>query len=144
MRRFGLRSNYYWVVKKSWRDSLHDATNARHLNDRVEQLEPDNVDARLVEGLDDYIVGSLPWTWRTLGFLVGIHGDKEKGIRLVKDVAEHGSGNKYDAEILLGALYRRENKPLWVVAAGSGSDRAFPAQFHPASRTLANVQHGRR
>ena len=26
---YGLRSNYYWVVKKSWRDSLKDATAAR-------------------------------------------------------------------------------------------------------------------
>jgi tetratricopeptide (TPR) repeat protein len=126
---YGLRSNYYWVVKKSWRDSLHDATSARHLNDRVEQLEPGNVDARLVEGLDDYIVGSLPWTWRTLGFLVGIHGDKEKGLRLVKDVAEHGSSNKYDAEILLGALYRRENKPLWVVPLVQDLIAHFPRNF---------------
>jgi tetratricopeptide (TPR) repeat protein len=126
---YGLRSNYYWVVKKSWRDSLHDATSARHLNDRVEQLEPGNVDARLVEGLDDYIVGSLPWTWRTLGFLVGIHGDKEKGLRLVKDVAEHGSSNKYDAEILLGALYRRENKPLSVVPLVQDLIAHFPRNF---------------
>jgi tetratricopeptide (TPR) repeat protein len=126
---YGLRSNYYWVVKKSWRDSLHDATNARHLNDRVEQLQPENIDARLVEGLDDYIVGSLPWTWRTLGFLIGIHGDKEKGIRLVKDVAEHGSMNRFDAEILLGALYRRENKPLWVVPLVEDLIRRFPRNF---------------
>jgi tetratricopeptide (TPR) repeat protein len=126
---YGLRSNYYWVVKKSWRDSLHDATSARHLNDRVEQLEPANVDARLVEGLDDYIVGSLPWTWRTLGFLVGIHGDKEKGLRLVKDVAEHGASNKYDAEILLGALYRRENKPLAVVPLVQDLIAHFPRNF---------------
>ena len=26
---YGLRSNYYWVVKKSWHDSLKDATAAR-------------------------------------------------------------------------------------------------------------------
>ena len=126
---YGLRSNYYWVIKKSWRDSLHDATSARRLDDRIEQLEPGNVDARLVEGLDDYIVGSLPWTWRTLGFLVGVHGDKEKGLRLVKDVAEHGSTNKYDAEILLGALYRRENKPLWVVPLVQDLIGHFPRNF---------------
>jgi tetratricopeptide (TPR) repeat protein len=126
---YGLRSNFYWVVRKSWRDSLRDATSARHLNDRVEQLEPNLVDPRLVEGLDDYIVGSLPWTWRTLGFLIGIHGDKEKGIRLVKDVAEHGQSNKYDAEILLGALYRRENKPLWVVPLVQDLIARFPRNF---------------
>ena len=27
----------------------------------ISELEPDNVDARLVQGLHDYIVGSLPW-----------------------------------------------------------------------------------
>lgn len=126
---YGLRSNYYWIVKKSWRDSLKDATSARHLDDKVQQLEPSNVDARLVEGLDDYIVGSLPWTWRTLGFLVGIHGDKEKGIRLVRDVAEHGSNNKYDAEILLGALYRRENKPMMAVPLVNDLIAHFPRNF---------------
>lgn len=126
---YGLRSNYYWVVKKSWRDSLRDATNARHMHARVQELEPNNVDARLVEGLDDYIVGSLPWTWRTLGFLVGIHGDKEKGIRIVKDVAEHGEDNRYDAEILLGALYRRENKPLLVIPLVQDLIRRFPRNF---------------
>jgi tetratricopeptide (TPR) repeat protein len=126
---YGLRSNYFWVVKKSWRDSLHDATTARHLDDRVEQLQPNNIDARLVEGLDDYIVGSLPWTWRTLGFVIGVHGDKEKGIRLVKDVADHGAENKYDAEILLGALYRRENKPLWVIPLVEDLIARFPRNF---------------
>src|SRR6185437_15499192 len=45
---YGLRSNYFWVVKKAWRDSLKDATQARKLHARVAELEPKNVDARLV------------------------------------------------------------------------------------------------
>src|SRR5579872_1375409 len=107
---YGLRSNYYWVVKKDWRNSLKDATAARRLHNRITQLEPDNVDARLVEGLHDYIVGSLPWHLRMLGFLIGIHGDKQEGIRIVQDVAAHGKANRVDAEVFLGALYRRENQ----------------------------------
>ncbi len=58
---YGLRSNYYWLVKKAWRDSLKDATAARLLHNRISELEPGNVDARLVQGLHDYLVGSLPW-----------------------------------------------------------------------------------
>jgi tetratricopeptide (TPR) repeat protein len=126
---YGLRSNFYWVVKKAWHDSLRDATNARHAHSRVEELEPDNVDARLVEGLDDYIVGSLPFQYRMLGFLIGIHGDKEKGIRLVKDVAEHGKIDRADAEILLGALYRRENKPQLVAPLVLDLIHRYPRNF---------------
>ena len=126
---YGLRSNYYWVVKKSWRDSLRDATSARRLHNRIVELEPNDVDAKLVEGLHDYIVGSLPWHWRMFGFLVGIHGDKEQGIRIVQDVAAHGKQNRVDAEIFLGALYRRENQPLRAVPIVQDLIRRFPRNY---------------
>jgi tetratricopeptide (TPR) repeat protein len=108
---YGLRSDYYWVVKKSWRDSLRDATAARRLHNRLSELEPNNVDARLVQGLHDYIVGSLPLFYRMFGFLVGIRGDKEKGLRTVLEVVRNGKDNRIDAQIMLCALYRRENQP---------------------------------
>jgi len=126
---YGLRSNYYWVVKKAWHDSLKDATAARRLHNRITELEPNNVDARLVQGLDDYIVGSLPWGWRMLGFLVGIHGDREKGIRTVQDVAANGQLNRVDAEIFLGALYRRENQPRQAIPLIGDLIRRFPRNF---------------
>ena len=126
---YGLRSNYYWVVKKDWHNSLKDATAARRLHNRITQLEPNNVDARLVEGLHDYIIGSLPWTWRTLGFLIGIHGDKELGIRIVQDVAAHGQDNRLDAEIFLGALYRRENQTRKAVPIVQDLIRRFPRNY---------------
>jgi tetratricopeptide (TPR) repeat protein len=126
---YGLRSNYYWVVKKAWHDSLKDATAARRAHARVETLDPNNVDARLVEGLHDYIIGSLPWTWRALGFLIGIRGDKELGIRIVEDVAAHGHDNKIDAEIFLGALYRRENQTSRAVPIVEDLIRRFPRNY---------------
>ncbi len=126
---FGLRSDYYWVVKKSWRDSLRDATAARRLHNRVSELDPANVDARLVQGLHDYIVGSLPWGYRALGFLVGIHGDKEKGIRTVQYVAAHGDDNRLDATIFLCALYRRENHTRLAVPLVQDLIRRFPRNY---------------
>jgi len=125
----GLRANYYWLVKKAWHDSLKDATEARRLHIRISELEPSNVDARLIQGLHDYLVGSLTWGWRMLGFLVGIHGDKEKGIRTVQDVSEHGKLNRIDAEILLCALYRRENRTRLAVPLVEDLIRRYPRNF---------------
>src|SRR5882724_11898226 len=126
---YGLRSNYFWVVKKAWRDSLKDATAARKLHNRVSELEPNNVDARLVQGLHDYIVGSLPWGWRLLGFLAGIHGDKAKGIRTVQDVAASEKINRMDARILLCALYRRENQTKTAVPIVQELIARYPRNF---------------
>ena len=126
---YGLRSNYFWVVRKAWRDSLKDATAARRLHNHVSELEPKNVDARLVQGLHDYIVGSLPWSWRMLGFLIGIRGDKEKGIRTVEDVAANGAVNRIDARILLCALYRRENRTRLAVPLVQELVQRYPRNF---------------
>jgi tetratricopeptide (TPR) repeat protein len=126
---YGLRSNYYWVVKKFWHDSLRDATSARRLHNHLSEIEPHNVDARLVQGLHDYIVGSLAWQYRMLGFLVGIHGDKEKGIRIVQDVAQNGKLDRLDAEVFLCALYRRENQAGRAVPLVQDLIARFPRNF---------------
>ncbi len=126
---YGLRSNYFWVVKKAWRDSLRDATAARRYHNRISELDPGNVDARLVQGLHDYIVGSLPWSYRMLGFLIGVHGDKEKGIQTVQYVATHGKTDRIDAQILLCALYRRENRTRLAVPLVEDLIRRFPRNY---------------
>ena len=126
---YGLRSNYYWVVKKAWRDSLKDANAARHMHQRISELEPNNVDARLVLGLHDYIVGSLPWAYRMLGFMVGLHGDKQRGIRTVQYVASNGKVNRVDAEIFLCALYRRENQTRLAIPLVEDLIGRFPRNY---------------
>jgi tetratricopeptide (TPR) repeat protein len=126
---YGLRSNYYWVVKKAWHDSLKDATAARKLHNRISELEPNNVDARLVQGLHDYIVGSLPLGYKMLGFLIGMHGDREKGIRTVQDVARNGKMNRVDAEVFLCALYRRENESKLAVPLVQDLIRRYPQNY---------------
>src|ERR1039458_2701732 len=126
---YGLRSNYFWVVKKAWHDSLRDATAARKLHNRISELEPNNVDARLVQGLHDYIVGSLPLGYKMLGFLIGMHGDKEKGIRTVQDVAKNGKLNRVDADIFLCALYRRENQSKLAVPLVQDLIRRYPRNY---------------
>jgi len=123
---YGLRANYEFLVRKAWHDSLRDATAARKDHNRVTELEPSNYDARFIQGLHDYVVGSLPWQWRLLGFLVGFHGDKDRGLHTVEEVARKGNSNKVDAEMLLCALYRREEKPRQALPLLEDLSRRFP------------------
>ncbi len=122
----GLRANYYWLVRKAWRDSLRDATAGRKLHNQISAIDPNNVDARLTQGLHDYIVGSLPLVYRMLGFVAGFRGDKEKGIRTVAHVAAHGDANRVDAQIFLSALYRRERQPRRAIPVIEDLIRRYP------------------
>lgn len=107
----GFRGTYNFLVRRAWMDALRDITDARKLHNRVAELDPQNTDALMLQGVHDYIVGSLPWYYRTLGFLVGFRGDRERGIRTVRIVAEKGKWNRVDARILLGVVARRERRP---------------------------------
>lgn len=122
----GLRANYYWLVRKAWRDSLRDATTGRKLHNQITAIDPANVDARLTQGLHDYIVGSLPLVYRMLGFVAGFRGDKQKGIRTVEYVAAHGDVNRVDAQIFLSALYRRERQPRKAIPVVQELIRQYP------------------
>ena len=105
-----LRANYGFLVRKSWRVSLYDSSQARKYDNEVTDIDPGDYDARLLQGGYDYIVGNLSWTLRALGFVAGYHGDKQRGIHTIEEVAQNGKQNRVDAEIVLCALYRREGQ----------------------------------
>lgn len=124
-----LRANWNFLVRKAWRDSLSDATSARKAEDQILAIDPNNPDARLGEGVHEYIIGCLPWTWRTLGFLVGFRGDKVRGLAIVEQVAKYGSRNKADAEILLCAFYRRERNSTKALPLLEDLIRRYPRNY---------------
>lgn len=107
---FSLRGTYNFLVTRAWMDSLRDVTESRKLHNRVTDLDPTRIDAYMAQGFHDYVVGSLHWSYRFLGFLAGFHGDKSEGIRTLARVAGHGDLNRSDAQILLSVAYRREGQ----------------------------------
>ena len=123
---YGLRANYSFVAKKAWVDALRDATAARKSHARVTALDPEFIDAQLTQGVNDYIVGSLPWQWKMFGFLAGFHGDKQRGIRTLQEVGEHGRMNRVDAMVLLAALYLREHQTEDAIPVLRELTEAFP------------------
>ena len=126
---YALRGNYNFLVRKAWVDALHDATDARQAHKRLTEVEPDNVDARLIPGVYDYVVGSLPLGYRILGFIAGYHGDRNRGLRTLQTVARAGKSNHVDAEILLAAIYRRERRPADAVPLLEDLIRRFPRNY---------------
>ncbi len=126
---YALRSNYNFLVRKAWLDALRDATRARKLHEKLVEIAPAMIDARLLLGVHDYIIGSLPWTYRVLGFVAGFHGDRQEGIRTLQMVAQKGDLNRVDAEIALCAFYRRERHAADAIPLLRSLIARFPRNF---------------
>jgi tetratricopeptide (TPR) repeat protein len=125
----GLRANYNFLVRKAWMDSLRDATAARKAHNRVVELDPKFIDARLVQGLHDYIVGSLPFHIKILGFVAGFRGDREAGMKTLQMVAAQGVMNRNDAQVLLAVIFRREKKSEQALPLLNGLIARYPRNF---------------
>ncbi len=123
---YGLRANYSFVVKKAWTEALRDASAARKAHLRVTELDTEFVDAKLTQGINDYIVGSLPLHWKMFGFMAGFRGDKQRGIRTLVEVSEQGNVNRVDAMTLLAAVYLREHRLEEAVPVLTVLTETFP------------------
>lgn len=126
---YALRANFGFFVKKTFMASLQDSTKAHKLDVQVTELDPSNYDARLIQGAYDYIIGSLPWSWRMLGFIGGYHGDKLRGINTITEVSKKGRENKADAEMTLCALYRREGQTARAIPLVQELIERFPRNY---------------
>jgi hypothetical protein len=126
---FALRANYGFLVRKSWNASLSDSSQARKYDNQVTEIDPADIDAKLLQGGYDYIVGNLSWSLRALGFIAGFRGDKQRGIRTIEEVAAKGKANRVDAEIVLCALYRREGQATRAIPLVSQLIDRYPRNY---------------
>ena len=100
---------YTALVERAWFSALRNAVGARHDHERVLELDPSYLDAKLVVGTHYYVVGSLPWSVKVAVALVGLSGSKEKGLQYLREVAAGSGENSVDAKVVLSLFLRREH-----------------------------------
>lgn len=101
---------YTGLVERAWFSALRNAVGARHDHERVLELEPNYVDAKLVVGTHNYVVGNLPWSVKLAAAIAGLSGSKDKGLAYLREVAKDEGENSVDAKVLLSLFLRREHK----------------------------------
>ncbi|MGA9542655.1 MAG: tetratricopeptide repeat protein [Candidatus Sulfotelmatobacter sp.] len=101
---------YTALVERAWFSALRNAVGARRDHERVLELDPHYVDAKLVVGTHNYVMGSLPWSVKVAVALVGLSGTKEKGLEYLREVADSDGENSVDAKVVLSLFLRREHR----------------------------------
>jgi tetratricopeptide (TPR) repeat protein len=101
---------YTALVERAWFTALRNAVGARHDHERVLELDPNYLDAKLVVGTHNYVVGNLPWSVKVAAALAGLTGSKEKGLEYLREVARGDGSNSVDAKIVLSLFLRREHQ----------------------------------
>ena len=103
-------ATYTGLIERAWFSALRNALGARHDHERVLELDPSAVQAKLVVGVHNYVVGSLPWGAKFGATIVGLGGNKEKGLRYLQECAAGNGETAVDAQMALILFLRREHQ----------------------------------
>jgi tetratricopeptide (TPR) repeat protein len=126
---YGLQANYQFIVEKSYIAALRNGQRARGYSNKLRKHYPEFVDGYLVAGVQEYVVGCLPWALRALIAFGGIQGSKEQGENWMTMVADKGKLVRTEARMLLTLLYRRERRPLEAAELLEGLIAEFPRNY---------------
>ena len=124
-----LRSSYMAMVERSFNAAFHIALQAHSDEAKVLQIDPDYIDAKLVVGTYQYVIGALPWGFKLLFGFAGITGSKAKGMEMLHDDFARGPMTSTEAGTVISLFLRRESKYQEAIGVVRTLKAKYPHDF---------------
>ena len=124
-----LNATYQAMVERSFVSALKLALQAKNDEQQVLQLDPRYVDANLVTGVYEYVVGALPFTFRMVVGIAGISGSKQKGMAMLQIAAAQGVLSSVEARTCMMLFLRREGKYSQAQSLAASLTTEYPRDY---------------
>jgi len=124
-----LRCTYVAMVERGFATGFRLATKAKDDASRALQIDPEYVDAKLITGVYQYVVGALPWPFKLMIGFAGITGSKSTGLAMLWDAANHGVITRMEAQTAIALFLRREAKYKEAIEVVRGLKAEYPHDF---------------
>ena len=126
---YSLKCTYLAMVERGYGAGFRLATKAKDDESRVLQMDPQYVDAKLVAGVYEYVVGALPWPFKVLIGFAGITGSKTHGLLMLNDDAHRGVVTSVEARTVIALFLRREARYKEAIQVVRGLRNQYPHDF---------------
>jgi len=124
-----LKCTYISMVQRGYGAGFRLATKAKDDEVRVLQLDPNYVDAKLVAGVYEYVVGALPLPFKLVIGFVGITGSKSRGLEMLHDDANRGVITTVEARTVIALFLRREGRYNDAIQVIRSLKRQYPHDY---------------
>lgn len=124
-----LQATYNGLVERGFSGSLKLALGAKNDHAKALEIDPNYVDAQMVVGIYQYVVGSLPFGFKIIVGIAGIHGTKSEGMALLRDTGTRGVITSVESRTALMLFLRREAKYQEAEGIAHGLAQQYPRDF---------------
>jgi len=124
-----LKCAYIAMVERGFGAGFRLATKAKEDEERVLELDPDYVDAKLVTGVYQYVVGALPWPFKLMIGFAGITGSKTRGLAMLNDAGNRGVITSIESRTVIALFLRREARYKEAIEVVRSLKSQYPHDF---------------
>ena len=124
-----IHAAYIGMADHSFVSGLHQALQAKSDHQKVLQLDPQYADAKMVIGIQEFSVASLPTFLRLAAGMFGQSGSKADGLRLLKECADQGTVTAVESRTAMTIFLRHDARYPEALAVQHGLAAEFPHDY---------------
>lgn len=125
----GLHAAFITLVDHSFVGAAHQGYAARSDSEQALKIDPDYADAKMAVGIQQFAVASLPRLIRLMVGIVGVGGNKEKGLDMLRDAAAHGYVTNVSSRTVLSLFLRHDARYQEAIVVQHGLAQEFPHDY---------------
>lgn len=125
----GIHAAYITLVDHSFVAAARQGYASRGDSEQVLKIDPEFVDAKMAIGIQQFAVASLPRWVRMIVGIVGVGGNKEKGLALLRESAAHGVVTAVESRTVLSLFLRHDARYHEALEVQHGLAEQYPHNY---------------
>ena len=125
----GIHAAFITLVDHSFVAAARQGYSARGDSEQVLKIDPDYADAKMAIGIQQFAVASLPRWVRMVVGIVGVGGNKEKGLKLLRESAAHGVITAVESRTVLSLFLRHDGRYAEALVVQRGLAEHYPHNY---------------
>jgi tetratricopeptide (TPR) repeat protein len=125
----GIHAAFITLVDHSFVAAAKQGYASRNDSEQVLKLDPQYADAKMAIGIQQFAVASLPGWVRMLVGIMGVGGNKERGLTLLRDAAAHGVITAVESRTVMSLFLRHDARYPEALAVQHGLAVQFPHDY---------------
>jgi hypothetical protein len=125
----GLHAVFITLADHSYVAAARQGYEARNDSEQVLKIDPEYTDAKMAVGIQRFAVASLPRWVRMVVGIFGVGGNREQGLALLRECAEHGVVTKVESRTALSLFLRHDGRYPEALAVQHGLAAEYPHDY---------------
>ncbi len=125
----GIHAAFITLVDHSFVAAARQGYASRNDSEQVLKLDPQYADAKMAIGIQQFAVASLPGWVRMLVGIVGVGGNKEKGLEMLRESAAHGVITAVESRTVMSLFLRHDARYPEALVVQHGLAVQFPHDY---------------